>query len=240
MEAGLTVTAMGTIGFTVKFALTPAPPVDAVMTEGVVAVTVPAVAVKVAVVNPCATTTDAGTDTAALELESVTVIPPVGAEAEMVTVPCDVCPLNIEAVLNERLEGTIGFTVKLALIPDPPLEAVSTTAVAALTIPAVAVNDTLVAPCGTVTEPGTDTAAFELESATTIQPVGAAAEMVTVPCVVCPLKITIGARDRAEGTIGLIVRFAVLFTPAADPVITTAVEALTTPAVAVNVAVVAP
>lgn len=87
MEAGLTATAVGTIGLTVKFALTLTPPLEAVSTTAVMAATVPAVAVNEAVVAPCATTTEAGTDTAAPELESVTIIPPFGAAAEIVTVP---------------------------------------------------------------------------------------------------------------------------------------------------------
>ena len=49
-------------------------------------VTAAAVAVKVAEVAPAATVTEAGTVTAVLSLESVTVAPPVGAAAVRVTV----------------------------------------------------------------------------------------------------------------------------------------------------------
>ncbi len=79
--------ALRTIGFTVRLAVTPAPPPVAVTTTGVTAVTIPAVAVNDAVVNPCATVTEAGTEAAALELESATTVPPVGAGAAIVTVP---------------------------------------------------------------------------------------------------------------------------------------------------------
>lgn len=78
---------MGTIGFTVRFALTLTPPLEAVSAAVVVVVTVPAVAVKLAVVAPCTTVTEAGTDAAGLELESATVRPPAVAGAEIVTVP---------------------------------------------------------------------------------------------------------------------------------------------------------
>jgi hypothetical protein len=87
IEAGVKVTPLGTIGFTVRLALTLTPPLEAVKAAVVVAVTTPAVAVNVAVVAPCATVTEAGTETAALELESATEVPPVGAGAAIVAVP---------------------------------------------------------------------------------------------------------------------------------------------------------
>ena len=240
IETGLTDRLVGKIGFTVRPALTLTPPLDAVRTTAVAEVTVPAVAVNEAVVVPCGTVTEAGMDTAGLELESVMVTPPVGAGVAIVTVPCAVCPLRIAVGVSVTPANTIGYTVKTAVTLAPPLEAMSTTGVVAVTIPAVAVKDAVVNPCGTRIDAGTDTTAFELESATVIPPVGAAAEIVSVPCVVCPLRITPGVMDKAEGTIGLMVRLALRFTPAADPVITTGVAEFTMPAVAVNVAVVAP
>jgi hypothetical protein len=83
----VTDSALSTTGLTVRLALTVAPPPDAVIVTGVMDVTVPAVAVNVAEVDPCTTVTEAGTVAAAFELDSVTVIPPVGAGAAMVTVP---------------------------------------------------------------------------------------------------------------------------------------------------------
>ncbi len=71
----------------VRPALTLIPPPDAVIVTAVMEVTVPAVAVKVAVIAPCATVTEAGTVAAALELESVRMTPPAGAGVPMVTVP---------------------------------------------------------------------------------------------------------------------------------------------------------
>jgi hypothetical protein len=168
------------------------------------------------------------------------VIPPVGAGAAIVTVPSEVSPLRIETGLTDRLVGKIGFTVRPALTLTPPLDAVRTTAVAEVTVPAVAVNEAVVVPCRTVTEAGTDTTGLELESVMVTPPVGAGVAIVTVPCVVCPLRITPDVMDKAEATIGLMVRLALRFTPAADPVITTGVAEFTMPAVAVNVAVVAP
>jgi hypothetical protein len=55
-------------------------------------VTVPAVAVKFAVVAPAATVADAGTASAALFEESVTADPPAGAACDKVTVQFEVPP----------------------------------------------------------------------------------------------------------------------------------------------------
>jgi hypothetical protein len=204
----------GTIGFTVKLALTLTPPLEAVSTSGVTVVTVPAVAVKVAVVALCGTVTEPGTDTAAFELESVTVIPPAGAAAEMVTVPWAVCPPRIEAGVMDKVEGTIGLMVRLALRFTPSADPVITTAVAELTIPAVAVNEAVAAPCGTVTDAGRLKVALELESVIIIPPLGAGAEIVTVPDVVWPLRMAAGLTETEVRTIGLMVRLAVVLTPA--------------------------
>jgi len=68
--------------------LTVVPPDDALMTTGVVDVTVAVLAVKVALVCPAGTVTLAGTVTrAVLALDSVTTVPPLGAGALKNTVP---------------------------------------------------------------------------------------------------------------------------------------------------------
>jgi hypothetical protein len=240
IDVGLTDRLVGRIGFTVKPVLTLTPLREAVSTAVVVAVTVPADAVNEAVVAPCATVTEAGNDTDGLELESATVMPPVGAGAAIVTVPCAVCPLRIVVGVRVRPTGRIGFTVKLALRLVPPSEAVRTAVVIEVTVPAVAVKEAVVAPCSTVTEAGTDTAWFELESAIVTPPAGAGAEMVTVPCVVCPLTMEFELSEKAIGTIGFTVKLALTLTPPPDAVRTTAVIEVTVPAVAVKVALFAP
>ncbi len=55
--------------------------------------TVPAVAVKVLVVDPAATVTEAGTVNSALLLDSVTDAPPAGAACDNVTVHVEVAAL---------------------------------------------------------------------------------------------------------------------------------------------------
>jgi hypothetical protein len=231
---------VGTIGFTVKLALTVTPPLDAVITTGVIAVTVPAVAVKDAVVAPCTTVTEAGTEAAPLELVSATVTPPAGAGMEMVTAPWLACPLRIEFGVTASAVGTIGFTVKLALVLTPLAEAVRAVVVTEVTVPAVAVKVAVVAPCNTFTEGERETAAFELESETVMPPVGAGTAIVTVPWLVWPLRIEAGVRLTLVGTMGFTVRFAVTLAPPLEAVSTTGVVVVTVPAVAVKVAVVAP
>ena len=84
----------------------------------VVEVTALVVAVKVAVVAPAATVTDAGTWAAAVfELVSVTTAPPVGAAPLRVTVPVDEVPPTTEAGLTLMpLSATTGaVTVKAAV-----------------------------------------------------------------------------------------------------------------------------
>jgi hypothetical protein len=91
-------------GVTVTVAVPVEPLVDAVMVAFVLAATVPAVTVNVAVRVPAATVTDTGTlATAALLDESVTTFPPVGALLESVTVP----------VVVPRLATLVGAKVTL-------------------------------------------------------------------------------------------------------------------------------
>ena len=58
--------------------------------------TVPAVAVKVAVVTPAATVTETGTVSAVLLSDNVTVLPPVGAAFDNVTVHVELPPDNTD------------------------------------------------------------------------------------------------------------------------------------------------
>ena len=83
----------------------------------VVEVTELVVAVKVAVVAPAATVTDAGTWAAAVfELVSVTTAPPVGAGPLNVTVPVDEVPPTTEVgLMLTPLSAAPGVTVNAAV-----------------------------------------------------------------------------------------------------------------------------
>src|SRR2546426_499739 len=94
--AGLTRVGAGSVpvdvGVTVNVAVRDVPPNEPLMVTAVEAVTAVVVTVKVALVAPAATVTLPGTVATALLLDSVTALPPVGATALSVTVPCDVPP----------------------------------------------------------------------------------------------------------------------------------------------------
>jgi hypothetical protein len=79
--------------------------------------TVPAVAVKFAVVVPAATITEAGTVSAALLEESPTEAPPVSAAEDNVTVQVELAPDVTELGAHDKFEsvGTGGVTVTEAV-----------------------------------------------------------------------------------------------------------------------------
>jgi hypothetical protein len=83
------------------------------------AVTEFAVAVKLPLVAPAATVTDAGTANAALFEESVTVQPPAGAAGDIVTVHADVPPDATEAGAHCTPDTTEVVT-DTAEVAEPP------------------------------------------------------------------------------------------------------------------------
>jgi hypothetical protein len=90
-----------------------------VIVTAVVEATVPVVAVKVAVVAPAATVTEAGTWAAAVfELVSATTAPPAGAGPLKVTVPVEDVPPVTEAGLTPmpvRVAAAGAWTVSVAV-----------------------------------------------------------------------------------------------------------------------------
>src|SRR5687767_3618285 len=108
-------------GCTVMVAVLEVPAKDAVIVTTTFAVTVPAAAVKLAVVAPAATVSEAGTDTLVLLSETVTEEPPVGAACERVTVHIELPPDTTvlgEHVNEETTTADITrFTVALAELP---------------------------------------------------------------------------------------------------------------------------
>jgi hypothetical protein len=103
--------------------------------------------------------------------------------------------------------------VKLAELLAPEYEAVTTSGVALVTLPAFTENVADAAPCATVTVCGTLAAAgFELESDTTDPPAPAGAVSVTVPVPDWPLTIALGLTEipLSAGAGGLTVTLAVM------------------------------
>jgi hypothetical protein len=174
-------------GLTVTLNVVLTPEYAAVKVAGVEELTVPAVTVNVAEVEPAGTVTLEGTLAAVLlELASDTTTPPVPAASVRLTVPVPDWPLPIVPGFTDMLlkaTGGLTVTANVALVPE--YEAVKVAGVGAFIMPAVTVNVTEVEPCGTVTVEGTLAAlVWELDSETAIPPVPAAAVRLTVPVAV--------------------------------------------------------
>lgn len=134
--------------------------------------TAAAAAVNVALVAPCATVTDAGTDSAAgALLASDTLVPLLPAAFETVTVQVVVPEAGTDELPHCReviVAGAITMTAVEAF--HCPIDAVSITFWSVVTAAAVAVKLPLVVPDGTVTEEGTDKAADALLLKATVAP----------------------------------------------------------------------
>ena len=92
--------------------------------------TLPAVTVKLAVVEPAAAVTDAGVVSAELLSDKATVEPPAGAAADNVTVQVAVAPdttLTGEHASFETVTVAEGVTVTAA-VPEPPFNVAVTVA----------------------------------------------------------------------------------------------------------------
>ena len=120
IEVGFTVTALTVIGLTVRVAVALEPDA-AVMTDVLVVDVLSDVTVKVAEVCPWATTTDAGTVAAdVVPLVSVTVRPPAGAGAPIVTVPVELAiPPTTVLGLSDRLATEKELTVNVPFADEP-------------------------------------------------------------------------------------------------------------------------
>jgi hypothetical protein len=78
------------------------------------------VTLNVAVVLPAATVTEAGTVAVAVSLlAKVTVIPPVGAGPDSVTVPCETVPPVTDVGFNAVELSAGGVTVNCAVCVEP-------------------------------------------------------------------------------------------------------------------------
>jgi hypothetical protein len=150
---------------------------------------VPALAVKLAVLDPAATATDPGTVSAAVLLDSATVPPPV---FESVTVQLLVPPTpSVDGVHNTELTFTAVARMMDAACVLPFNVAVSVAVWSGAVASAVAVNVAVVDPAATAADPGTASAAVLLDSVTVPPPVF---ESVTVQVLVPPLPSVDGVQ----------------------------------------------
>jgi hypothetical protein len=151
----VTVSVAGGAAFTVSIALRLAPPPVAV----IVALPEPdVVTLNEALVAPAGTVTDAGTVAVAVELESDTASPPVGAAPESVTVPVELTPevtadgLRVSAVALGPAATGSRVSVADNVTPPPDTEIVTSVFVATGEVPML--NPPAAANCGTVTALG--------------------------------------------------------------------------------------
>jgi hypothetical protein len=131
----------------------------------------PAWAVQLAVSEPGAIVTDAGTDAAELLLTKNTVVPPAGAAFVSTTVHIVEPPEGINEALHENAESCGGGSTVKDTVWDIPLKMAVTMAVCvAVTALAVALNAAVLEPAPTLTEAGTETLASLLVRLTVAMP----------------------------------------------------------------------
>lgn len=173
------------------------------------------VTVNVAVLEPAATVTVAGTDAAELLPDSVTWTPPAGAFPVSVTVPVMLTPPTTTGALaaTEERAGLEIVSVAVRAVPVAATAEIVALVVAATGL-VVTANVVDRAPAGTVTVEATVAEAELLESVMTAPPLGARPFRATVPFELAP-PATLDGLTATLVTIGAeIVRATVLVEPA--------------------------
>jgi hypothetical protein len=200
--AGFNVTLETVGGLTVRLVFCEAPFAVAVIVTVEAAPTAEVVTVKVAVVAPAATTTDAGTDAApGVPDVSVTVVPlGLGATEPIVTVPEEVVPPVTAVGLTTTPVTTGAVMARLAVLLDEPVDAVIVDDALALTGVVLMVNVPVVAVPEIVTDVTESVAAALLDARLTVTdpPVGEPLS-VTVPIDDAPPATDVGLRVTEEG-----------------------------------------
>ena len=195
-EVGETATVETAGEFTVRVAVAVAPPNAAVITGDDVADTGVVFTVNVAVLEPAATVTVAGT-VAVVRLElRLTTAPPEAALAFRVTVPVEVVPPVTAVGFSETLATAIGLMVRVAFTEPDPVLALMVAVVEEATVDVETVNVAVLDPAGTVTEPGTVADGLVEIKLMTAPPVPALAVSVTVPVEVAPPTTVVGESVR--------------------------------------------
>ncbi len=212
----------------------------------VLAVTAPAVAVKLALVPPAAMLTDAGTLSAEAALElSATVVALLAAplnDTEHVTL-APALTLVAGQVTPLRLTTAGGTTVSETLFVTPVSVAPIVALVLAVTVPAVAVKLPLVPPAAMLTDAGTLSTDAALELSATLVAAEAAPLNDTVQMTLAP-ELTLAVPQlippRLTTPAGTTVSETLLVTPVSVAPIVALVLAVTVPAVAVKLPLVPP
>jgi hypothetical protein len=171
--------------------------------------------VKVALVEPAGTVTEAGTVAVALELVRVTLMPPAGAWLLSVAVPVTAVPPVTVLVETVTLVRDGGLIVTGAVTDVPPNDAEIVALDALATALAMTEKVTLLAPSGTVTLAGTVALLLELAIVTEAPPVplGTVADNVSVAVAKPPPSSREGEIVSDEGVSGRSVNVADLRRP---------------------------
>lgn len=178
---GASVNDNNTGGLTVRFADVELPPKLAVIEARIWVETASVFTVKLALVLPAATITEAGTVAQLWLLDSCTTIPPVGAAALSTTFPVDGDPpptLVGFNVIDRRLGGLI---VKAAVCETPPSVPVTVAIVWDPTEVVLTANVAVVLPAGMNTLTGTEADFWLLDNLIVMPPLFAGAVRVAVP-----------------------------------------------------------
>ena len=167
----------------------------------VFAVTVPAFAVKLALVPPAAMPTDAGTLSTDAGLELSATVVAAAAVPLNETVQVTLAPeltLAIPQMIPPRPTLTAGTTLSETLLENPFKIALTVTLVLPVTVEAVAVKPALTAPAAMVTDAGTLNAPL-LELSVTVVAAGAAPLKDTVQATLPP-ELTLATAQLMPGT----------------------------------------
>jgi hypothetical protein len=155
----------------------PLPRVAVTVAVWLLAIVPAAVALKVAVVAPAATVTDAGTVSEVLLLASVTLDPPVGAAWVSVTVQVltAFCPrlMGLQPTPEMRTDADVNRVTVADWELVPRVAVMVALWLLAMEAAAVALNVAVVAPAATATDAGTVSEALLLASVTFEPPMGA-------------------------------------------------------------------
>jgi len=179
------------------------PPCEADMVAVVDSVTFTVLTVKVTEVRPAGMVTDFGRVAADWLLDRATTSPPVGAAPLRVTVPVEDLPPATLVGLNVRDVSVGGLTVSDAVCELPFRVPVIVAWVAVATAVDLTVKFAVLFPDATVTDAGTVTAFWLLDSLTTKPAFGAGPESVKVPVAEAPPSTEDGLTLTDWITVGL-------------------------------------
>lgn len=197
-------------------------------------------ALKVIFVEPAGTVILAGSVTIESPLVSATTAPPTGATPFSTTVPLELLPPTTDVGASVTDTGARGKSCKVAVDTAPFADAASVVFMLTATPNVAMVNVTELVSAGTRTVAGGTAFRLSLASVTTIPPVGAFPDRVTLPFALVPPTTTLGVIVNESADAGKSWRLPFAVAPPEVAVTVTAVCVVTAVVCAVKVTEVAP